>query len=163
MGISLKRNQSKMLFSKVKSKLGIDIGSSNIKIAELQPKDDQFVLNTYGLVNSSHQIDNKENSASIKQTGELLKNLISRAGVTTSKAVASLPNNSVFTSVIEIPKLPESELKAAVEFEAKKYVPLPLAEVALSWSVVDDKKPKLNKDSNLVPFKPQINRIPKFY
>ena len=120
----------------------MDIGSSNIKIAQLRSKDNQFVLETYGMVNVSYQIANKD-GASIKDTANLLKKLVEKAGVTTNKVVASLPNNSVFTSVIEMPKLPESELKVAVEFEAKKYVPLPLQEVALSWSILDDKKSKV--------------------
>src|SRR4051812_27798584 len=119
-----------MLFSKPKSQLGVDIGSSNIKIAQLRAKDNQFVLETYGFVNVSYQIANKESASAIKETGNLLKTLLEKAGVTTNKVVASLPNNSVFTSVIEMPKLPESELKTAVEFEARKYVPLPLQEVA---------------------------------
>jgi type IV pilus assembly protein PilM len=142
-----------MLFSKPKSQLGVDIGSSNIKIAQLRPKDNQFVLETYGLVNVSYQIANKESSNLVKQTAELLKDLMKRSGVTTNKVVASLPNNSVFTSVIEMPKIPASELKMAVESEAKKYVPLPLSEVALSWSVIEDKKLKLDKNSNLGSFK----------
>lgn len=128
-----------MLFSKAKSQLGVDIGSSNIKLAQLRPQNNQFVLETYGLVNVSYQIAGKDGS-SVKNTAEILRKLIDRAGVTTDKVVASLPNNSVFTSVIEMPKLPESELKVAVEFEAKKYVPLPLQEVALSWSLIEDKK-----------------------
>ncbi|MBX4186925.1 MAG: type IV pilus assembly protein PilM [Candidatus Doudnabacteria bacterium] len=130
-----------MLFSKPKSQLGVDIGSSNIKIAQLRPKDNQFVLETYGMVNVSYQIGNKDPN-SVKNTADLLKKLLEKAGVTTNKIVASLPNNSVFTSVIEMPKMPDSELKTAVEFEAKKYVPLPLQEVALSWSVIGDKKAK---------------------
>jgi type IV pilus assembly protein PilM len=128
-----------MLFSKPKSQLGVDIGSSNIKIAQLRSKDNQFVLETYGMVNVSYQIANKDGN-SVKDTANLLKKLLEKAGATTNKVVASLPNNSVFTSVIEMPKLPHSELKNAVEFEAKKYVPLPLQEVALSWSVIEDKK-----------------------
>src|SRR5258708_827851 len=103
-----------MLFSKPKSQLGVDIGSSNIKIAQLRSKDNQFVLETYGMVNVSYQIANKD-GASIKDTANLLKKLVEKAGVTTNKVVASLPNNSVFTSVIEMPKLPESELKVNTE------------------------------------------------
>jgi len=131
-----------MLFGKSKSQLGVDIGSSNIKIVQLRAKDNKFALETYGSVNVSYQIANKESTSSIKQTASLLQNLMERAGVTTDKVIASLPNNVVFTSVIEIPRIPDNELKSAVEFEAKKYVPLPLSEVALSWSTIEDKKNK---------------------
>ena len=142
-----------MLFGKPKSQLGLDIGSSNIKVVQLRPKDNEFVLETYGLVNISFQIVNKESTASVKETATLLKSLFQRSGITSNKVVASLPNNSVFTSVIEMPKIPQSELKTAVEFEAKKYVPLPLAEVALSWSLIDEKKLKIGKDTNLGEYK----------
>ncbi len=143
-----------MLFGKPKSQLGVDIGTSNIKIVQLHAKDNQFVLETYGMVNVSFQIGNKDNASAIAQTAQVLKTLMSRAKVTTNKVVASLPNSSVFTSVIEMPKIPEDELKVAIESEAKKYVPLPLAEVALSWSVIEQKKTKITKDTNLGSVKP---------
>ena len=105
-----------MLFSKPKSHLGVDIGTSNIKIAQLRPQDGKFILETYGLVNVSFQITNKDNLTAISQAAQTLKTLMRKAGVTTNKIVASLPNSSVFTSVIEMPKMSESELKSAIKF-----------------------------------------------
>ena len=148
-----------MLFGKPKSQLGVDIGSSNIKIAQLRPKDNQFVLETYGIVNVSYQIANKDSVGSVNETAEALKNLLAKAGVTTKKVVASLPNNSVFTSVIDMPKMSDSELTSAIEFEAKKYIPLPLPEVRLSWSIIQDRKTKITKNTNLGELKPSENRI----
>ena len=138
-----------MLFGKSKSQLGIDIGTSNIKIVQLRPENNRFILETYGLVNVSYQITNKDSTLAINQTAAILKNLIAKAKVTTNQIVASLPNSAVFTSVIEMPKIPRDELKAAVEFEAKKYVPLPLSEVALSWSVLENRHPKVTRETNL--------------
>jgi len=145
-----------MLFGKSKSNkshLGVDIGTSNIKIAQLRPENGKFTLETYGIVNVAFQIANKDSLSAISQTAQTLKTLMRKAGVTTNKVVASLPNSSVFTSVIEMPKIPDSELKSAIEFEAKKYVPLPLTEVALSWSIIDSKKNKIGRDTNLGSFK----------
>src|SRR5688572_31397914 len=142
-----------MLFSKPKSQLGVDIGTSNIKIVQLRPQDNKFVLETYGVVNAAYPITSKDNAAAIAQTVSLLKTLLKQARVTTHRIVASLPNSAVFTSVIDMPKIPENELKSAVESEAKKYVPLPLTEVALSWSVLDEKKTRISKDTNLGNFK----------
>jgi type IV pilus assembly protein PilM len=137
-----------MLFGKSKSQLGVDIGSANMKIVQLHPQDSQFVLETYGLVNVSYQIASK-NDAVVTKTAQVLKDLIAKSRVTTDQVVASLPNSSVFTTVIEIPKIPDSEIKSAVEFEAKKYVPLPLGEVQLAWSAIEDKRTKITKDTNL--------------
>jgi type IV pilus assembly protein PilM len=138
-----------MLFSKPKSHLGVDIGTSNIKIVQLQPHDSKFVLETYGLVNVAYQLSNKDSGKAIEHTAEVLKKLLAQSQVTTNKIVASLPNSVVFTSVIDIPKIPENEIKSAVESEAKKYVPLPLEEVALSWLTIVEKKKKITLDTNL--------------
>lgn len=141
-----------MLFSKPKSHLGVDIGTSDIKIVQLKPAGGKYTLETYGLVNISHQLSNKDNSELISETAKALKTLCQKAGVTASKVVASLPNSMVFISVIEMPKIPSEELKTAIEFEAKKHVPLPLEEVALSWSEIETQKARIGKDDNLGHF-----------
>jgi type IV pilus assembly protein PilM len=127
-----------MFFSHKTSILGVDIGTTNIKIAQVTlDKEGQHILDTYGLVNVSFEIDETKEDV-IERTVVVLKNLIEKAGVTTKKVVASLPNSSVFTSVIEMPKMTDDELKNAVEFEAKRYVPLPMNEVTLSWTSLEE-------------------------
>jgi len=123
------------IFSKQKSILGVDIGTANIKIAQITHGSAK-VLDTYGIVNISYQIDNRNNTVAIQQTAQILSNLIKQARATTKRCVVSLPNSAVFTSVIEMPKMSEKELNSSIEFEAKKYIPLPISEVGLSWSLV---------------------------
>ena len=131
-----------MFFSRNKSKLGIDIGTSSIKIAQLKKEDKKYFLETYGIVNVSSQSFSKVDHDVIVKTGEILKILLQKSGVTTKRAVASLPNNIVFISVIEMPQLSAKELQSAVEWEAKRYVPMPLEEVTLSWSVIKNGNPE---------------------
>jgi len=118
-----------------KNPLGVDIGTSNIKLAQIShnPKP---VLDTYGLVNVDYQLGGKNDEQVIAQMAHVLKDLLARAGVTTKRCVISLPNSAVFTSVISLPKMSNKELASAVEFEAKKYVPLPISETNLGWSVI---------------------------
>lgn len=144
-----------MIFSKQKSQLGIDVGTSNIKLVELKPTESNFVLSTYGIASVSYNLSGKDSLSAIKQTASVVRELVRRSGATTNKVVASLPNNVVFTSVIELPKIPENELKKAVEFEAKKYVPLPLEEVALSWSNLSD-HPQHTADGGMAEQKQKI-------
>ena len=126
-----------LFFSQKKSILGVDIGTSNIKIAQITHAK-QPVLETYGIVNTSYQLSGKNDTLAIEQTAKLLKSLVQKSGVTTKKCVISFPNSAVFTSVIQLPKMNDSEMSSAVEFEAKKYVPLALTEVDLDWVPVDD-------------------------
>lgn len=127
-----------MFFLGSKSKLGIDIGTSSIKVAQLKKENHQFFLETYGVVNVTYETQRMGMDA-ITQTAEIIKELLRRCRVSTRQVVASLPNNIVFVSVIDMPALSDKELKSAIEWEARRYVPLPLEEVTLSWSVLRDR------------------------
>lgn len=128
-----------MFFSHPKSKLGIDIGTSSIKVVELKKEGEQYFLETYGIANVTYQaMSSKLDFDVIAQTAGILKELLAKSEVTTKKVVASLPNNIVFISVIDVPAMSERELKSAIEWEARRYVPLPLEEVTLSWSVLTE-------------------------
>ncbi|MDR3643017.1 MAG: type IV pilus assembly protein PilM [Candidatus Doudnabacteria bacterium] len=126
-----------MFFAKKKSILGVDIGTSNIKIVQVTHQDTP-ILDTYGIVNTSYQIGIKNDAQATQQMAGVLRSLVDRAGVTAKRCVISFPNSAVFSSVVQLPKMNEKELASAVEFEAKKYVPLALSEVDLSWSIVND-------------------------
>ncbi|MCX6797220.1 MAG: type IV pilus assembly protein PilM, partial [Candidatus Doudnabacteria bacterium] len=123
------------LFSKKDSILGIDIGTANIKIAQISHKKGLF-LDTYGIVNIAYQLGGKNEEMAIQEMAKILKNLVEKAGVSTKRCVISFPNSAVFTSVVDLPQMTEGELVTAVEYEAKKYVPLSLSEVDLSWTIV---------------------------
>lgn len=127
-----------MFFSQNKSKLGIDIGTSSIKVVQLKKQDQKYFLETYGMVDVSMRKASDSGFDVIAETARILKQLLEKARVTTKKVVASLPNNIVFVSMIEMPEMSEKELKNAIEFEARRYVPLPLEEVTLSWSVMHE-------------------------
>ena|SRR3989344_1649863 len=123
-------------FRKPKSKLGVDIGTSSIKVVQLKKEEKGYLLETYGIVDVSLRKSMDSGFDAIAETARILRLLLEKSRVTTKKVVASLPNNIVFVSMIEIPEMSEKELKAAIEFEARRYVPLPLEEVTLSWSVL---------------------------
>jgi type IV pilus assembly protein PilM len=126
---------------KKKSILGVDIGTSNIKIAQITHGANP-TLDTYGIVNTVYQLGGKNDDLAIEQMAGILKALIQKAGVTAKRSVISFPNSAVFTSLIQLPKMDEKELGSAVEFEAKKYVPLELSEVDLSWTIIGGNPPQ---------------------
>ena len=123
-------------FAKKTSVLGVDIGTANIKIAQIGHSGNVPVLETYGMVNCTYQLTGKQQDDSITRVAGILKKLMDKAGVTTNSCVISFPNSAVFTSVIELPQMNESEMATAVEFEAKKYVPLALSDIDLSWTIL---------------------------
>jgi type IV pilus assembly protein PilM len=128
------------LFSTKNNYLGIDIGSSSIKMVELGRKNGKIELITYGYSENSKDlaIDNW-----MKDTDNIVKvinNIYKKMEATTEKAVATLPAFAVFSSIINLRDVDKKGLAAAVEWEAKKLIPLPLEEMILDWQTISVEK-----------------------
>lgn len=134
-----------------KSKLGIDIGTSSIKIVELDDSG-RFKLKNYGLFEL--QSDDHDQETGTQKAGSRtpvhlndadiiwgIKETLSRSKITAKDTVASIQSFSTFSTVITMPYLSEAEIAKAIPYEAKKYIPLPLSEVILDWSIINANSP----------------------
>lgn len=134
------------LFSGGKHILGVDLGSTSIKVVELKKDGKMPSLVTYGyLEKAAGDIARGDQDFLQQSTIDSLKKLCQRAGVTTNLAITALPNFSVFFSIITLPVMPDKELKEAIVVKAKKIIPLPMEEVILDWKILE--KIKLINDS----------------
>src|SRR3989344_2634956 len=132
---------------KSKGKLGIDIGTSAIKIIELEKEGGRFALKNYGLFEFKNA-ESVSAAAESKQAQNILKlpdgeiiwgrkEVLKKAKIKATDAIASIPSFSTFATVIEMPYLSEQDLASSLPFEARKYIPVPLSEVVLDWSIID--------------------------
>lgn len=121
---------------KSKSRLGIDLGSSSIKIAELEIKEGKTKLINYALAQTRKEAVFKIGEMKEAEISSLLRELIKEAKIDTRRASISLPVERTFTTVMDLPSMPEKELMAAIPFEAQKYVPVPVEEVVLDWTII---------------------------
>jgi len=125
---------------KTQARLGIDLGSSAIKIAELNQKDGRPNLINYALAQTKEEAPFRLGEIKEEELSAVLKTLITEAKIQSKRACISLPVNKTFSTVMEMPAMSEKELVAAIPFEAQKYVPVPIDEVVLDWVVVSRKE-----------------------
>lgn len=118
---------------KQKGYLGIDFGAGGIKVVQLQPVDGRGKLFTYGFAERGLEEVGIDYLDQPDATSDLLKKICAKARITTTQAVAALPIPSVFSAVLSIADVPKKELLQAVQWEAKKLIPLPLEEVVLDY------------------------------
>ncbi len=120
--------------------MGIDIGTSGIKIVELVPEGGKIRLVTYGYADvvvggdgSVLSVDDPKKIASIIQA------IVKESGMKAVKAVASLPASSVFHAIISIPspKSDKDDLKPIIEAQVAKLLPLPIAEMIIDSHLID--------------------------
>lgn len=124
-------------FSKKKEKsLGIDIGTSSIKVVELsRSSGDKIELTNYGEFSAGAEetFQSPTVRLSSSQAAETVKQVLKEAQIDAASATMSVPAFSGFSTVISLPDMPDAELEQAATYEAKKYIPLPLTEVQFEW------------------------------
>lgn len=131
---------SSFLFSKKgQSVLGIDIGSSAIKVVQIKKKRGKAVLETYGELAlgpyASLEVG-RSTSLPKEKMIEALKDILREAKTTTLLSGLSLPLSSSLISFISIPPVPEKQLSEVISLEARKYIPVPMNEVTFDYSVI---------------------------
>ncbi|OHA68818.1 MAG: hypothetical protein A3A27_01145 [Candidatus Wildermuthbacteria bacterium RIFCSPLOWO2_01_FULL_47_18] len=127
-----------------KTFLGVDIGTSAIKVVELKRWGERRSLKNYAELQSSSLYDKpfrtfEKNTLllSKQDVARVLKAVLQEAKIQTKEAVFSLPDFSSFFTHFELPQMTKEELPEAVTFEARKHVPLPLSEVTFDWQLVE--------------------------
>ncbi|OIP55697.1 hypothetical protein COU24_01230 [Candidatus Kuenenbacteria bacterium CG10_big_fil_rev_8_21_14_0_10_39_14] len=122
------------LFSK-KSYLGVDLGTSAIKMVELQNKGGRAVLVTYGYVEQSTDIIRASSVEMENKIVAIIKSIYHNSRMNSKRVIAALPSFSVFSSIISLPRMNKKDLAQAVKWEAKKFIPLPIEEMTLDWKI----------------------------
>lgn len=126
-------------FSKNKTFLGVDIGTASIKVVELASGHNHIPrLVTYGRAEYTGDATKVDAERDIQRIVTTLKAICSQAHTTSKKVAAALPTFAVFSSVITLPAMSEKELAAAIRWEARKFVPMPLEEMILDWKFLAD-------------------------
>ena len=123
-----------------KSVIGIDIGSSAIKVVQLKKQNGKAILETYGAISLGPYGNSDIGSITNLKTDDVIKALLDvmkESNVTTRTGIISIPSSSSLIFTLALPdKISEDKLASVVPIEARKYIPVPIAEVSLDWFIL---------------------------
>jgi type IV pilus assembly protein PilM len=120
--------------------LGLDIGSHTIKLIELGFEGNSIGISAAGSVPTPPKALTSTAEADTEAVAQTIKSLIKETGVKSKEVRIALPESKVFTRVIEVPALSQRELTSAIKWEAEQYIPLPLDQVNLDFTILRDSK-----------------------
>ncbi len=117
--------------------VGLEVGTSSLKVVELRggtpPHLEALAMRPTppGLVQDDQIVD-------VEGLAAELDLLFKDAGISRRFVVTAVSNRLAITRNIQLPKMPLKELEKAVPFEAERYIPFPLDEVAMDHFVLDN-------------------------
>tara|TARA_B100000745_G_C20145409_1_gene392747 strand:+ start:1023 stop:2096 length:1074 start_codon:yes stop_codon:yes gene_type:complete len=116
--------------------VGIDVGSSSVKVTELEQTERALTLKTYGELQLGPYA-NKELGEVVhleqKQEIEALVDVFREAGVKAKKGVLSMPLSAGFITVIPVAVDSDDALENRIPVEARKYIPVNINDITLDW------------------------------
>ena len=126
------------------SVIGIDIGTSSIKVVQLKRKNGKAILETYGALSlgpyANLDIGAVTNLPNEKLSAAL-SDVVRESGVTTHEGGFSIPSVSSLIFLIELPgAIEEKQFASIVPTEARKFIPVPISEVVLDYWVIPKKE-----------------------
>jgi len=124
------------LFYRKEPLFGLDIGHGNIKVVELEHKNNRYLVNGYGRANFlDSTMDNgviTDPKKVAKAVFELLTDTVI-GGIDTTRIATSIPVAQSFTRMLTLHNMSDDELRSAVQLEAEQYIPLPLEDLYLDY------------------------------
>ncbi len=129
--------------------LGIDIGSSFVRIVEMSSQRNRIKIENYSEIainafsKDSFRVANKGGYVfSDQDMASVVTAISSHAGIKTKQAVFSIPDFSTFFTWFELPSMDSEELSEAIKYEARQHIPFPLSDVAIDWQIIGKSKDK---------------------
>ena len=127
-----------MFFSRSKNLVGLDIGSSSIKVAELK---DLGKGKGYHLVNASVEPLSPEAivDGAIMDSGlvvDAIQRSFASRNIKASECAIALSGHSVIIKRISLPVMTEEELAESIQWEAEQYIPFDVEDVNIAYQIL---------------------------
>ncbi len=121
--------------------VGIDIGTSSIKVVELKREGGKAVLNTYGALALGQYVEGGKigqvTNLDLEALTKALRDVLQETKINSNNVVVSIPSASCIIFILQLPAaIEERNLPTVIPSEAKKFIPVPLADVTLDWYVI---------------------------
>jgi type IV pilus assembly protein PilM len=138
------------LLGPTKQLLGLDIGSSAIKLVQMKEQKGRYILQKFGIKPLEPEVIVDGTVMDAARVVTAIKDLLKEAEVKLKNVAMSISGHSVIVKKIALPPMPDEELEMQVMLAAEQYIPFDINEVNLDFHVLnpleqsDDGQPQMS-------------------
>jgi type IV pilus assembly protein PilM len=127
-----------MRFGKKKSVAGLDIGSSSIKMVELEGKMNNLNLVGLGFENLPDNTIVDGQIMELNTVSEVIQNVCTNHHINATQVVTGVSGHSVIIKNIVLPPMSREELEESIDWHAEEHIPYDLSDVSLDYQVTEE-------------------------
>lgn len=124
------------MFFSSKKVVGVDIGSSSIKLAELTVSSGGTTLDNFAVIPSPQLAVTNGEITDTLLVAESIKSAFRENGFKNKNACVGLSGTAVIIKKISIPRVDPKKLREQVQYEAAQYLPFDVSQVTLEHHVL---------------------------
>jgi len=120
-----------------KNYIGLDIGNTSVKVAQLKKTSRGVILEKLALeplFPNGQPEDISEIDVSVKTSA--IKRCLDKANITAKNCISAVSGESIIVRYIPLPEMSEVELKNALRWEAEEYIPFRMDEVNIDSMIL---------------------------
>lgn len=126
------------VLSGVSEFFGLDIGTTAVRLVELHNSGRSKALVKYAYVPLDSTVAQSDSKGDLQKLALAVRDLVEQSKVTTRNVAVGLPSQRVFTTVVDIDKLSDSEIAKTIQYQADSIIPTPMDESKIDWAVLGD-------------------------
>lgn len=112
----------------------LDVGTTAVRVVQLgKAGSDSWTLQHYGYAPINEKIAMTSSVEGKHRLGEVIMTAVGQSGIKTKNVVIGLPSNKTFTTVVDVPAMPDAELKATMKYQADQYIPMAVDDAKVDW------------------------------
>ncbi len=125
-----------MAFLKHDHLIGLDIGSSMIKVAEFKTKGKGYALKNFGFTKIPSESIVEGNIEDAEGIADVIRSLLKQYKIKEKNVAISTGGYSVVIKTINVPTASEDELQKSIRFEAEQYIPYDIEDVNIDFQIL---------------------------
>jgi type IV pilus assembly protein PilM len=115
----------------------LDIGTNAVRVLQLSSTGpDSWSLEHFGYAPLDEKTASSNSPESLRKLGEVIMTAVGQSGIKAKSVVIGLPSSKTFTTVIELPVMPEAELKSTLKYQIDQYIPMAANEAKVDWALL---------------------------
>ena len=118
--------------------VGLDIGTSSVRAAQVTVSKGSLVLERFGQVSLPAGVVRDGEVVDADAVAVAIRTLWAQAKFTKKDVVLGVSSQKVVVRLVNIPWMPQDELKAALKFQVADLVPMPIDEAVLDFVALEE-------------------------
>lgn len=115
----------------------LDIGTNAVRVVQLAPAGQgNWNLVHFGYAPLEEKVSSASSPEALHKLGEVIMTAVGQSGIKTKNVVIGLPSSKTFTTVIEVPIMPENELRNTIKYQVDQYIPMAVNEAKVDWALL---------------------------